>query len=147
MAHVEEQIRSAFVALVTGLTPTGDNVFESKEHPLTPATLPGLCVYITGCDVTDGTFTATTKELTIAVDTYVEGFEVDTVQAEITKEVEEALYNSESAGRFFAKTVMNLKYDGYSNNSSDAGAVRHSVRKHKWICEYQTEDGDAETAR
>ena len=46
MPHGREQIRDAIVTLVTGLTTTGANVFQSRIYPLAESTdLPGLCVY------------------------------------------------------------------------------------------------------
>lgn len=146
MAHVEDQIRTAFIALVTGLPTTGDNVFASQEHPLTPDTMPGLCVYVSGDRTVGGTLEATSKEVEIAVDQYVEGAAFDGTMAEISKEVEEALYNSESNGRFFNGTVTNLVYGGHATKDLSNAAVRHGLRTSWWKCEYQTEDGDAETA-
>lgn len=146
MAHVEEQVRAAFVALVTGLATTGSNVFESEVHPLTPDTMPGLCIYVAQDRNIGGTFDATSREVVIAVDAYVEGTEYDSVHAEIMKEIEVALYGSEQNGRFFNGMVMNLVYDGHSSSFVESAAVRHGVRKMRWKCEYQTEDGNAEVA-
>lgn len=43
--HVRQQIRSAIKTLVTGLTTTGTNVFDSPVYLLDPASLPALQIY------------------------------------------------------------------------------------------------------
>jgi hypothetical protein len=45
MSHARQQIRAKFVALVTGLTTTGANVFPSRSFTLDEDSLPSLSVY------------------------------------------------------------------------------------------------------
>ena len=45
MSHVKQQVREAAVTVLTGLTTTGANVFESRVFPIDPASLPALSVY------------------------------------------------------------------------------------------------------
>lgn len=47
MAHVRQQIRESVATLLTGLTTTGSNVFQSRVYPLSESKLPGLLIYTT----------------------------------------------------------------------------------------------------
>lgn len=42
MSHVRQQIRQAIITLVTGLTTTGSNVFDTPVYLTEPAVLPAL---------------------------------------------------------------------------------------------------------
>ena len=44
MAHVRKQIREAVKTKVTGLTTTGNNVFETRIYNLKPSNLPAIIV-------------------------------------------------------------------------------------------------------
>ena len=43
--HVRQQIRERLGTVLTGLTTTGSNVFESRVYPLETASLPSLLIY------------------------------------------------------------------------------------------------------
>ena len=45
MSHVRQQIRDAAVTLLTGLTTTGTNVFNSRAYNINAARIPALFVY------------------------------------------------------------------------------------------------------
>ena len=45
--HVRQQIRSAIITQVTGLTTTGINVFEHRVYPLAEDDLPAIVVSTT----------------------------------------------------------------------------------------------------
>jgi hypothetical protein len=45
MAHKRKQIRDRLKTILTGLTPTGTNVFASRVYPFKAAELPGLIIY------------------------------------------------------------------------------------------------------
>jgi hypothetical protein len=45
MAHKRKLIRDRLKTILTGLTPTGTNVFVSRVYPLDAASLPGLLIY------------------------------------------------------------------------------------------------------
>jgi len=43
--HIRQQIREKFGTLLTGLTTTGSNVYQSRVYPLENANLPALIIY------------------------------------------------------------------------------------------------------
>ena len=43
--HVRRQIREQVGTVLTGLTTTGSNVYQSRVYPLEDGNLPGLVIY------------------------------------------------------------------------------------------------------
>ena len=43
--HLRRQIRERVVTMLTGISTTGSNVFQSDVYPLENADLPALCIY------------------------------------------------------------------------------------------------------
>lgn len=147
MAHVRKQIFDRVETLLTGLGTTGSRIYRSPVHPLTSVTMPGICVYCGPERSKGGTRDATTKEVDIAIDAYVEGDTYDDTFAQIQAEVETALYGDvDNEGRFFNGLATNLVYSGSDSRYDDTAAVAHGVMEIVYQCEYQTENGDAETA-
>lgn len=143
--HVREQIRVRVVSLLSGLPTTGDRVFGSAVHPLTPQTMPGLTIWCRDDKPTDGTLRATTMEMALRVGVYAEGDDPATVH-QVFAEVEAALYGDRANGRVINGLATNLMKEGSNVNYIDNAAVRHTKGELAFAAEYQTEDGDAETA-
>ena len=47
--HIRQQIREKFGTLLTGLTTTGSNVYQSRVYPLENANLPALIIVSSSC--------------------------------------------------------------------------------------------------
>lgn len=93
--HVRQQIRERLGTVLTGLTTTGSNVFESRVYPLETASLPSLLIYTkseTSEPIVIGSNRLLERTLSVAVECYVKATSnfddsVDT----ICKEVEAAI--------------------------------------------------------
>jgi hypothetical protein len=93
--HVRQQIREKVGTLLTGLTTTGSNIFESRVYPLESANLPALVVYTKNEDsepIVIGTNRLSSRNLSLIVEIYAKtttDFD-DTIDT-ISKEVEVAI--------------------------------------------------------
>ena len=93
--HVRQQIREHLGATLTGLTTTGNNVYESRVYTLQESTLPSLVIYTnseTSEPIVIGTDRVMSRQLSVVVEGYVKAnsnFD-DTIDT-ISKEVEEAI--------------------------------------------------------
>jgi hypothetical protein len=146
MSHVRTQIRARVVDVLTGLTTSGDRVFKTRVHPMSPGSLPGLCVYTGSEAATGGTLKATTKEVELVIDAYAAGVDFDDTADLMQAEVEAALFDDWADGRFFDGIATNLVYSQSDSKFDGEGAVRVGVCRAIYKVEYQTEDGYAETA-
>ncbi len=93
--HVRQQIREKIGTILTGLTTTGSNVYQSRVYPLENINLPALIIYTkseTSEPIVIGTDRVMSRELSVIVEGYVKAtsnFD-DTIDT-ISKEVEEAI--------------------------------------------------------
>ena len=93
--HIRQQIREKFGTLLTGLTTTSSNVYQSRVYPLENANLPALIIYTkeeTSEPVVIGTDRVMSRELSVVVEGYTKAtsnFD-DTIDT-ISKEVEAAI--------------------------------------------------------
>ena len=145
MSHVQTQILGRVLSLLTGLTTTGSRVYQGCVHPLTPGTMPGLCVSLGGEQGTSGTVKATQKEVAVMVDVYVPGDDY-TVSGQVQVEVEAALYGDRVGDRFFNGLATNLIYCGDSRDFVGSAALKHTKVSITFNVEYQTVDGIANAA-
>ena len=145
MSHVQTQIISRVLRLLTGLTTTGSRVYQGRVHPLTPGTMPGLCVSLSGENPTGGTTKATQKEVSVVVDVYVTGDDY-AVSGQVQVEVEAALYGDCAGGRFFTGLATNLIYGGERREFVATAALKHTKVSITYNAEYQTIDGVANAA-
>jgi hypothetical protein len=145
MSHVQTQILSRVLSRLTGLATTGSRVFQGRVHPLTPASMPGLCVSLGGESPTGGTTKATLKEVSVMVDVYVAGDDY-AVSGQVQVEVEAALYGDRAGGLFFNGLATNLVYGGDSRAFVDSAALKHTKVSITYNAEYQTVDGVANAA-
>ena len=91
--HIRQQIREKFGTTLTGLTTTGNRVYESRVYPL--ETVPALIIYTkeeSSEPIVIGTDRVMSRELSVIVEGYAKAtsnFD-DTIDT-ISKEVEEAI--------------------------------------------------------
>lgn len=145
MSHVQTQILDRVKTLLMGLTTTGSRVYLGTVHPLTPGTMPGLCVSLSGESPTGGTTKATTKEVSVAIDVYVAGDDC-IVSGQIAVEIEAALYGDRISGRYIGGLATNLIYGGDRREFSTLAALKHTKVSITFNVEYQTVDGVANAA-
>ena len=103
--HRAEQIVSAVVANVTGLTTTATRVYRGRVYPMQESEFPGLCVYL-GDDspsVPRQNVAFIDSDLTVNIDAYVKSSsaQIDSLLMTIRKEVTIALMASRSQGLSF----------------------------------------------
>lgn len=95
--HVRTQIRERVGTLLTGLTTTGSNVFQTRIYPLQNTSLPALIIYTQSEESEPqviGTNRLTSRNLSLAVECYVKtASNFDDVIDTICKEVETAIAN------------------------------------------------------
>lgn len=145
MSHVQTQILTRAVTILTGLETTGTNVFLSRLHPLTPGRMPGLCISLGGEANVGGTLDSSMKSVLLNLGIVVEGDDTE-ITASSLAEIEAALYGDVSSGRFFHGIALNLVYKKSDRDFITTTAVKHTRMDVVYQVEYQTEDGDAETA-
>lgn len=100
MSHARQQIREAVATLVTGLTTTGSNVFQSRVYRLQASELPALLVYTNSETVERSHMTSgLVRELTLRVEGIAKALaNIDDTLDTIGAEVEAALGGQEPAG-------------------------------------------------
>ena len=100
MSHARQQIREAVATLVTGLTTTGSNVFQSRVYRLQASELPALLVYTNSETVERSHMTSgLVRELTLRVEGIAKALaDIDDTLDTIGAEVEAALGGQEPAG-------------------------------------------------
>ena len=98
--HVRQQLREAVATLVTSLTTTGSNVFQSRFYPLQTSNLPCLIVSTDGDQVENMSIHAPVlqkRETRLRIDVYARStVDLDDSLDEICKEVEIAIANASS---------------------------------------------------
>lgn len=145
MDHVQTQMLNRIVTILTGLTTTGSRVFRSREHPLTLATVPGLCISLGSEGNIGGTLDGTTKSVKLNIGIVVAGDD-DVLSSRSLAEIEAALYGDFSAGRFFSGLAENLIYSGSDSKYVTSTALKHTRKDVVYKVEYQTQDGNAYAA-
>ena len=93
--HIRQQIRERAGTVLTGLTTTGSNVFETRIYPLSNTNLPALAIYTkneTSEPVVISTNRLMSRELELIVEVYVkQTSNFDDQVDKICKEVEVAI--------------------------------------------------------
>lgn len=93
--HIRQQIREKFGTLLTGLTTTSSNVYQSRVYPLENANLPALIIYTKSEEsepIVIGVDRVMSRVLSVVVEGYTKAtsnFD-DTIDT-ISKEVEAAI--------------------------------------------------------
>lgn len=108
--HVRQQLREAVATVVTSLTTTGTNVFQSRVYPLQTSNLPCLIVTTDGDQVENLTMHSPAqqqRQTSVRIDAYARATaNLDDTLDLICKEVEIAIAGASSA------TVKGLMYMG-----------------------------------
>lgn len=148
MAHVRTQIRDRVVTILTGLTTTGSRVYQSRVHPMTEITMPGICVYCPEEKTLEETSDFLTKELSIVIDGYVSGSDFDDDIDKIQAEVEDALYDdyNSTTDRFFNGLVLGLNYTNSESQHNGDAQVEHGTIKMVYTAFYTITRGQPEIA-
>ena len=148
MAYVRTQIRDRVVTILTGLTTTGNRVYQSRVHPMTEITMPGICVYCPEEKTLEETSDFLTKELSIVIDGYVSGSDFDDDIDKIQAEVEEALYDdyNSATDRFFNGLALGLNYTKSESQYNGDAQIEHGTIKVIYTAFYTITRGEPEVA-
>ena len=145
MAHLRQSIRERIGTLVTGLSTTGSNVFQSRVYPVEDASLPCLLVYTTS-EESEVTEIASPRPMTRFLNVIVQGVvgatTPDDTLDDISKEVEVALagdvtINSLANNSFLSSTEIEYSAEG----AKPIGIVRLN-----YVVEYRNLDNAPESA-
>ena len=145
MAHLRQSIRERIATVVTGLTTTGSNVFQSRVYPIEDSKLPCLLVYTTSED-SEVTEMASPRPMTRSLNVIVQGVDGATTPDDtldlISTEVEVALagdvtVNSLANNSFLSSTEIEFNADG----AKPIGTVILN-----YIVEYRNLDNNPESA-
>jgi hypothetical protein len=117
--HVRQQIREHVGTILTGLTSTGDRVYQSRVWPLNADTMPALLVYTTTetseTDTMGPTLTLN-RELVLIVEAYVRNITVyDDLIDTICSEIEVAMAADRTLGglaKFSFLSGTDISYNG-----------------------------------
>lgn len=124
--HVRHQIREAVAALVTGLTTTTTNVFQSRQHNIPEVDLPALVIYTTEEDSEAVTFGGSSPLLDRTLSLVIEGYvkvvtDADDQADTIAKEVEIAIAGDLRLGGLAQYIVLantSVEYDGEADKNA-----------------------------
>lgn len=144
MSHARQQIREAVASAVTGLTTTGNRVFQSRVHSFGPEKLPALAVYTLDETVR---YLSDERVQMRTVDTVIEAYakvseDLDDTLDTICAEVETAMGADITLGGLafdvvLARTTIGLSGEG----DKPVGVARITYQ-----ISYQTDEGAPETA-
>ena len=119
--HLRQQIRERVATLLTGLSTTGSNVFQSRVYPLQQSSLPGILIY-TNEEESEYLSTGDTRliesRLSLSVEAYCQGtanFD-DTIDT-ISKEVQVAIAGDRFLNGLAKEVMLNsteISFDGTS---------------------------------
>ena len=145
MAHLRHSIRERIGTLVTGLSTTGSNVFQSRVYPVEDGSLPCLLVYTTSeeSEVTEiASPRPMTRFLNVTVQGVVGATTPDDTLDTISKEVEVALagyvsINNLANNSFLSSTTIEFNAEG----AKPIGTVMLN-----YIVEYRNVDNNPESA-
>ena len=148
MAHVRTQIRDRLMTILAGLSTTGANVFRSRVHPMTSATMPGICVYCMDEKRQDETENLLTKSVSIVVDGYVLGADFDDDADTIQAEVETALYAdyNSSTDRYLDGLALDLNFTAAESRYNGEAKVKHGIIRMIFTALYVINRGSPEIA-
>jgi hypothetical protein len=140
MAHVREQLRSAAVSAVTGLSTTSTRVYENRVLPLGSGLLPALCVYTrTDSPTYAGGYAMNTPMRTVEL--HIEGYcsgDDQSVLDDIAKEVETAIFGS---GGSSLRALARVWLGDQTMSVDGEGEKVISVIDMVFRCDYATVEG------
>ena len=130
--HLRRQIRERVaVNMLTGLTTTGSNVFQSHVYPLEVADLPALCVYTQDEEIEIGAMgdpRVCHSTLTLMVDGYAQdSTSLDDELDEIGKEVQVAMASDVDINNLVVNSYLSAVDISYSGEGiAPIGIIRHN---------------------
>lgn len=111
MAHIRQLIRDNIKTTITGLTSTGNSVYQSRVNPLATPRLPCLLLYTEDESISYDTISyprTQTRSLTVKIEIYVKGTtNYDSALDTVSAEVEAALYQDVTRGGLAKDTRVN----------------------------------------
>ncbi len=144
--HKAEQILSAVITKVTGLTTTGANVFRGRVYAVPDGRLPALCVFM-GTDEVIGQWSHQHVDslLTIHIDAKVKdsAAQVDTTLNQIRKEVAIALQADITQGLSFVQDTQ--EGDAAEPDLSGEADKPIASQRLEWVFRYRRNRTDPST--
>ena len=145
MSHLRQQIRERVASTLTGLTTTGSNIFQSRIYPMEQASLPGLIVYSVSestAPVTMGAIRDMDATLTLAIEAYAIGANLDDSLDTICKEVQVAMYGD----RTVSSLAKDLQLDSTTIVFAQDSDVPAGYATMNWSVNYQFAENNPEVA-
>lgn len=146
--HAREQIRSAVVTALTGLSTTGSNVFATRIHKLQATELPALAIYTLQEVVERETMKPRKQErsLRLAIDVAIQQVsDVDGALDDIAAEVEAAMETAWQAGSGIWASIRDLALNSSVVTMSGEGDQRALGMEITYTVLYRTAEGAPET--
>jgi hypothetical protein len=145
MSHLRQQIRERVASTLTGLTTTGSNIFQSRIYPMEQASLPGLIVYSVSestMPVTMGAIRDMDATLTLAIEAYAIGANLDDSLDTICKEVQVAMYGDRTVNSL----AKDLQLDSTTIVFAQDSDVPAGYATMNWSVNYQFAENNPEVA-
>nr|BAR33861.1 Phage minor tail protein U [uncultured Mediterranean phage uvMED] len=129
--HLRRQIRERVATMLTGLSSTGSNVFQSHVYPLETDDFPALCVYTQEEEIEVGAMgdpRVCHSNLTLIVDGYAQATSgLDDVLDQIGKEVQVAMAGDVDIQNLVKDSYLSSVDISYSGEgTSPIGMIRHN---------------------
>ena len=129
--HLRRQIRERVATMLTGLSTTGSNVFQSHVYPLENADLPALCIYTQDEEIEVGAMgdpRVCHSTMTLIVDGYAQtSSNLDDQLDQIGKEVQVAMAGDVDINNLVKDSYLSSVDISYSGEgTSPIGVIRHN---------------------
>ena len=129
--HLRRQIRERVATMLTGLSTTGSNVFQSHVYPLENADLPALCIYTQDEEIEVGAMgdpRVCHSTMTLIVDGYAQtSSNLDDQLDQIGKEVQVAMAGDTDINNLVIDSYLSSVDISYSGEgTSPIGIIRHN---------------------
>ena len=129
--HLRRQIRERVATMLTGLSTTGSNVFQSHVYPLENADLPALCIYTQDEEIEVGAMgdpRVCHSTMTLIVDGYAQtSSNLDDQLDQIGKEVQVAMAGDIDINNLVKDSYLSSVDISYSGEgTSPIGVIRHN---------------------
>jgi hypothetical protein len=145
MSHLRQQIRERIASNLTGLTTTGTNVFQSRIYPMEQGKLPGLIIYTVAEQsqpITSGVNRTMDASLTVAVEAYAVGSDLDDKLDTICKEVQVKMASDRTINNLAMESQLDSTTIDFAQDSdTPAGYVTLT-----WTINYQFFENTPEVA-
>jgi hypothetical protein len=145
MSHLRQQIREEIATTLTGLTTTGDNVFMSRVYPMEQAKLPGIIIYTVSEQtsvLTIGEMRTMESMLTVAVEVYAMGANIDDSLDEVCLESQIALANN----RTLSSLAKDIQLDSTQITFAQESEAPAGYATMNWSVFYQFIENNPEVA-